>query len=63
MARAWGTGGRSFRTATVTAMSDGRLLELDGPDFLRLVSSDAVLGPRLLDLHRGRSADPAVSAS
>ena len=57
----------SPRTASVTALSDGRLLELDGAEFLRLVGSDAGLGPRLLDLHRGRApeapASPAVSAS
>ena len=35
----------SPRTASVTALSPGRLLELDGADFLRLVGSDAGLGP------------------
>jgi CRP-like cAMP-binding protein len=57
----------SPRTASVTALTPGRLLELDGADFLRLVGSDAGLGPRLLDLHRGRGSDaspaPPVSAS
>jgi len=41
------------RTATVTAASDGRLLALDGPDFLELVSAGPGLAPRLLDLRRG----------
>jgi hypothetical protein len=52
----------SPRTASVTALTDGRLLALDGADFLRLVSSDAGLGPRLLDLHRGRVADAPASS-
>lgn len=43
------------RSATVTAGSDGRLLALDGPDFLELVGSGAELGPRLLALHRGNA--------
>ncbi|MEI8334700.1 MAG: cyclic nucleotide-binding domain-containing protein [Chloroflexota bacterium] len=41
------------RTATVTADGDGRLLALDAPDFLELVTVGAELGPRLLALHRG----------
>jgi MFS family permease len=52
----------SPRTASVTALSAGRLLELDGAEFLRLVGSDAGLGPRLLDLHRGRGTDAPGSA-
>ena len=51
----------SPRTASVTALTPGRVLELDGADFLRLVGSDAGLGPRMLDLHRGRTAEPAAS--
>ena len=43
----------SPRTATVRAATDGRLLALDGPDFLALVESAAEVGPRLLALHRG----------
>jgi MFS family permease len=41
------------RTATVTAATDGRLLALDGPDFLELVGPGAGLSSRLLDFHRG----------
>ncbi len=41
------------RTATVTAEVDGRLLALEGRDFLELVTTGAELGPRLLALHRG----------
>ncbi len=44
---------RSPRTATVTALSDGRLLALDGDAFLELVSSGPGLSSRLLDLYRG----------
>ena len=44
------------RTATVTADGDGRLLALDAPDFLELVTVGAELGPRLLALHRGGAA-------
>jgi hypothetical protein len=44
------------RTATVTAEGDGRLLALDAPDFLELVTVGAELGPRLLALHRGGAA-------
>ena len=42
-----------IRTATVTAREPGRLLALDGPDFLDLVGSGPGLTSRLLDLHRG----------
>lgn len=41
------------RTATVTAMSDGRLVTLEGDAFLALVSAGPGLTYRLLDLHRG----------
>ncbi len=41
------------RTATVTAATDGRLLALDGADFLELVSAGPQVRPRLLDLRRG----------
>jgi MFS family permease len=41
------------RTATVTAASDGRLLELDGADFLELVAAGPGVANRLLELHRG----------
>jgi MFS family permease len=48
------------RTATVTATTGGRLLALDGGDFLELVSSAPDLRPRLLALSRGA---PSVSDS
>ncbi len=41
------------RTATVTAATDGRLLALDGSDFLELVNAGPLVRPRLLDLRRG----------
>ena len=41
------------RTATVTAATDGRLLELDGADFLELVAAGPGLSSRFLDLYRG----------
>ncbi len=41
------------RTATVTAATAGRLLALDGADFLELVSAGPQVRPRLLDLRRG----------
>jgi CRP-like cAMP-binding protein len=41
------------RTATVTAATAGRLLELEGADFLDLVAAGPDLANRLLDLHRG----------
>ena len=46
----------SPRTATVTAETDGLLLALDGPDFLRLVGAGGPLRGRLLGLYaRGGS--------
>ena len=44
------------RTATVIATTDGRLLALDGPDFLELVGPGSGLSSRLLDFHRGAAA-------
>jgi hypothetical protein len=41
------------RTASVTALTDGRLLALDGADFLELVGPGPGLSTRLLDFHRG----------
>jgi Transmembrane secretion effector/Cyclic nucleotide-binding domain len=41
------------RTATVTAATDGRLLALDGADFLELVNAGPLVRPRLIDLRRG----------
>ncbi|HVA85394.1 MAG TPA: MFS transporter [Candidatus Saccharimonadales bacterium] len=58
----------SRRTATVTALTDGQLLTLDGPQFLDLVASSSGLGTRLTELHRGglgseaRSTEELVSA-
>jgi MFS family permease len=45
------------RTATVTAITDGKLIALDGKAFLELVSAGPGLTYRLLDLHRGTTAD------
>lgn len=44
------------RSATVTALTDARLLALGAKDFLGLVASAAEVGPRLLALHRGSAA-------
>ncbi|HLA16580.1 MAG TPA: MFS transporter [Candidatus Limnocylindrales bacterium] len=44
------------RTATVTALVDGRLLALAASDFADLVSAGPGLMNRLLDLHRGAAA-------
>jgi len=49
----------SPRTATVTAIEPGLLLALERDDFLGLVTADARLGSRLLDLHRGSTAPEA----
>ena len=49
------------RSATVTATSDGTLLELDGPDFLHLVGRGGPLRGRLLGLYgqaRPRATSP-----
>jgi hypothetical protein len=43
------------RTATVTAVSDGRLIALDAATFLALVGNGPGLTSHLLDLHRGAS--------
>ena len=45
------------RTATVTAVADVTLISLPGEAFLELVSAGPGLTYRLLDLHRGASAD------
>ena len=50
------------RTATVTAATDGRLLELEGADFLELVAAGPGVANRFLDLHRGGRA-PARAAA
>jgi MFS family permease len=52
---------RAARSATVTASTDGRLFELDGSDFLELVSAGAGLASRLLELHRGARPTADVS--
>ena len=49
------------RTATVTAIDGGRVLAIDGADFLDLVASGPGVSSRLLGLHRGMtdvSAEP-----
>ena len=45
--------GRTPRTATVAASTDGTVLWLDGERFLALVGSGPGLSSRLLDVHRG----------
>jgi hypothetical protein len=46
----------------VTAATDGRLLELEGADFLALVAAGPDVANRFLDLHRGGRA-PARAAA
>src|SRR5207237_7198221 len=53
------------RTATVTAVEDGRLVALGKEAFLELVSAGPGLTYRLLDIHRGAVAagiEPAVAS-
>lgn len=45
------------RTASVTSLTDARLISLPGDAFLELVSAGPGLTYKLLDLHRGASAD------
>ncbi|MFP5342325.1 MAG: MFS transporter [Candidatus Limnocylindria bacterium] len=47
---------RAPRSATVTATSAGRLLALDGPDFLRLLDAEPEVSGRMLDRYRGAAA-------
>jgi MFS family permease len=49
------------RTATVTSIGPGRLLGLEGTDFIELVASGSGVSSRLLGLHRG-SADASPEA-
>lgn len=46
------------RSATVTADTDGRLLALDGPDFLELLNVGPELTGRMLDRYRASAAPP-----
>jgi MFS family permease len=48
------------RSATVTASTPVRLLALDGPEFLELVTAGPELAPRLLALHRGAAVTPSA---
>jgi MFS family permease len=50
------------RTATVSAATDGRLLELEGADFLELVAAGPGVANRFLDLHRGGRAPSRAAA-
>ena len=47
------------RSATVTAETDGRLLALDGPDFLELLNVGPDLTGRMLDRYRASAAPPS----
>ena len=49
----------SPRSATVSASSDGRLLVLDGPDFLELLNADPEVSSRMLDRYRVTAAPPS----
>jgi MFS family permease len=52
------------RSATVTAMTAGTLLALDGPDFLELVGrGGGPLRRRLLELYQPSDPDPAVGST
>jgi len=44
---------RSQRSASVTAVAEGRLLAIDGQEFLDLVGAGPGLSTRMLDLYRG----------
>jgi hypothetical protein len=44
------------RSATVTAESDGRLLALDGPDFLELLNAGPEVSGRMLERYRASPA-------
>lgn len=44
------------RSATVTAESDGRLLALDGPDFLALLNAGPEVSGRMLERYRASTA-------
>jgi hypothetical protein len=46
------------RSATVTAETDGRLLALDGPDFLELLNVGPDLSTRMLDRYAASAAPP-----
>ncbi len=48
----------SNRSASVTALDAVRLLAIDGPLFLELVTAGPELAPRLLALHRGAAVAP-----
>ncbi|HEX5591384.1 MAG TPA: cyclic nucleotide-binding domain-containing protein, partial [Candidatus Limnocylindrales bacterium] len=47
------------RSATVTAETDGRLLALDGPDFLELLNAGEEISGRMLDRYRASAAPPS----
>jgi MFS family permease len=46
------------RSATVTAETDGRLLALDGPDFLELLNAGPEVSGRMLERYRASAAPP-----
>ena len=47
------------RSASVTAETDGRLLALDGPDFLELLGAGPTVSARLMERYGGTVAPPA----
>ncbi len=47
------------RSATVTAETNGRLLALDGPDFLDLLNAGPDISGRMLDRYRASAAPPS----